>query len=156
MDKDNLDLFLRESNAIEDVWDERSLLDAKRAWDYLISFDTLTKENILKAHDILMTNHLPPLERGYFRLVRVWIGGGEAITAKMIPGLFDDWLEGANAGSKWCDEKESHIKFEKIHPFIDGNGRMGRIIMNWQRVKHGKPILVIYEKEKQKYYEWFR
>lgn len=150
---ENLDLFLRESNAIENVWDEESLADAKRAWSYLISFDKLTKENILKAHDILMTNHLPPLERGYFRLVRVWIGGGEAITAKKIPKMFEDWLRFAN--SNLDREKQAHITFEKIHPFIDGNGRMGRIILNWMRVKDGRPIQVIYENDKYAYYEWF-
>lgn len=150
---DNVDLFLRESNAIENVWDEESLIDAKKAWDYLIKFDTLTKENILKCHDILMERYLKPLERGCFRLVPVWISGKRAVTAKMIPGLFDDWLRFTN--SNIDREKQSHIEFEKIHPFIDGNGRTGRIILNWMRVKDNRSIQVIYEKEKYDYYEWF-
>jgi len=48
-----------------------------------------------------------------------------------------------------------HINFEKIHPFIDGNGRIGRMLLNWQRVKLGLPVLVIKESEKQEYYKWF-
>lgn len=153
---DNLVNFLSESNAIEDVYDHHSLVDALKAWKYLIKFDVLTKENILKTHDILMKKHLPKKFRGKFREVKVWVGNNEGAAVDKIPFLFDLWLHNANAGSKWCDEKESHIQFERIHPFVDGNGRTGRIILNWQRVKATKPILVIYEKDKQNYYEWFK
>jgi len=53
--------------------------------------------------------------------------------------------------------KKAHIAFEKIHPFEDGNGRVGRIILNFQRVKAGLPILVIHTgKEQQEYYKWFK
>jgi len=52
--------------------------------------------------------------------------------------------------------KRWHIQFEKIHPFEDGNGRTGRILMNIQRLKVGLPILVIYDKEKFEYYKWFK
>ena len=52
--------------------------------------------------------------------------------------------------------KKWHIMFEHIHPFEDGNGRTGRILMNIQRLKIGLPILIIYEKHKFKYYDWFK
>lgn len=51
--------------------------------------------------------------------------------------------------------KKQHVDFEVIHPFVDGNGRMGRILMNWTRIKVGLPILIIREREKQQYYRWF-
>jgi len=51
--------------------------------------------------------------------------------------------------------KEQHIAFETIHPYEDGNGRMGRLILNWQRVHCGLPILVIKDSEKNLYYQWF-
>ena len=50
---------------------------------------------------------------------------------------------------------ENHVKFESIHPFVDGNGRTGRLLMNWIRIKIGLPILVIKESEKFEYYKWF-
>jgi len=47
---------------------------------------------------------------------------------------------------------EIHDVFECIHPFIDGNGRTGRVLLNAARVKMGlKPIVILY-KERQEYY----
>jgi Fic family protein len=61
----------------------------------------------------------------------------------------------ASAGWPRTNTIRNHVKFEKIHPFEDGNGRIGRILLNWQRVKAGLPILTIYEKDKHAYYKWF-
>ena len=53
--------------------------------------------------------------------------------------------------------KDWHIQFEHIHPFEDGNGRVGRILMNLQLLNEGLPILVIHQGEEQKrYYKWFK
>ena len=91
----------------------------------------------------------------------------------MIPNAISLWLDASNACVAFSkidqaqeveDNKEEiisnrirndHIGFEKIHPFIDGNGRLGRILMNWQRIQCGLDILVIWEIEKQEYYKWF-
>lgn len=52
--------------------------------------------------------------------------------------------------------KNHHVEYEIIHPFVDGNGRTGRMFMNWERLKGGLPILVIHEgEEQQEYYKWF-
>jgi len=45
-----------------------------------------------------------------------------------------------------------HCKFESIHPFIDGNGRLGRVINNYFLIRAGFPPIIIRNKEKQKYY----
>lgn len=48
-----------------------------------------------------------------------------------------------------------HLEFETIHPFNDGNGRIGRILINWQLLKLGFPQIIIRNKGKQKYYDTF-
>lgn len=45
-----------------------------------------------------------------------------------------------------------HVKFENIHPFADGNGRTGRLAMNYLLVLHGHPPIVIHEEDRKQYY----
>lgn len=48
-----------------------------------------------------------------------------------------------------------HLEFETIHPFNDGNGRVGRILINWQLARLGFPPVIIRNKGKEKYYDTF-
>lgn len=148
--------FLRESNNIENVWDDLSLQQAIFAWEFIKEKKKLTIENILKTHKILMLHQsLYGYEKGYFRKEFVSIGG--RITPwENIPQGMQTWIIGANLPQGEQEIKNAHISYEHIHPFIDGNGRTGRIFMNWQRIKAKLPVLIIKEKEKQLYYQWFK
>lgn len=46
-----------------------------------------------------------------------------------------------------------HVKFENIHPFADGNGRVGRLVMNYLLVLHNHPPIIIHEEDRKAYYE---
>lgn len=48
-----------------------------------------------------------------------------------------------------------HLEFERIHPFMDGNGRIGRVIMNFQLMREGLPPIIVRDKGKQTYYKAF-
>lgn len=153
--------FLRESNNIENEWDDDSLIQAIYAWDFIVNQDILTINNILDTHKILMKNYnILETEKGFFRKRDVWIGGHKAKAPLQIDALIRVWVESANHTLKMTRGIEEqiikdHIAYEAIHPFIDGNGRTGRIFLNWQRVRAKLPILVIKEKEKYEYYKWF-
>lgn len=160
--------FLANSNAIEGVYDEDSFKQAIYAWEFLMEQDKLTKGVVLKTHKILMLNQsLLPSDKGYFRNIMVYIGNKPAINPISIDDRIDHWILNVNdvaLNAKNESEifkekitKAHHIEYEKIHPFVDGNGRTGRLFMNWERKKVGMPLLVIHEgKEQQDYYKWFK
>lgn len=147
--------FLKQSNYIEGEYSDIAFLDALMAWDYLIKQDELNKDNILETHRILM-ERLNPRIAGKFRTVNVRVGNRICPSWTSIRNLMNGWKETAQKEPETENEiKLQHIWFEKIHPFEDGNGRIGRIILNWQRVRAGLPILIIKESERYKYYKWF-
>ena len=150
--------FLRESNKIEREYSEQALKDAFKAWRYgLLNKEFISLVTILKIHRKLMSS-LEPDIAGKIRNVPVYIGGEKRDQSEgEIFTQLEDWCE------NWATEKteqgikKAHVVFEKIHPFCDGNGRTGRILMNLQRVKAGLPILIIHGgKEQVEYYKWFR
>ena len=147
--------FLRQSNAIEGVYDEESLKQAKIAWDYLDGEKEMNTHVILRTHKVLMLHQpgLYPNEKGYFRTIPVYISGKEALPAAIV-------FERTKilAMNMWLHPKHwraHHIEYEKIHPFVDGNGRTGRMFLNWERQKAGLPILIIKAGERQEYYKLF-
>jgi len=146
--------FLLESNAIEGVFDHTSFLQARYAWEYLKSQKEMSSHVVLKTHKILMLKQpLQPDEKGYFRKVPVYIGGHQALNHSAVKERMHIWCLNAFIHPQYW--KEHHVEYEKIHPFVDGNGRTGRMFMNWERLKAGLPILVIKADERHEYYKWF-
>lgn len=164
MEDDAVIDFLQHSNYIEGVADGESLDNAVKAWKYILTQDKLTPENVQKTHDILMKNHLEGDELGKWRTCSVYIGTEEKKKWYALPALMENWCKQANGTvnlevppvSLWGYIQGDHVQYEDIHPFIDGNGRTGRIFMNWQRVKAGLPVFVIREEERFDYYKWFK
>lgn len=171
-DKKDVTRFLEESNAIEGIYGD-DLRQAKEAWNYLMNYKTfITPGAILKTHKILMLNQsLRPDEKGYFRRVGVRVGNEETLDWKMVPNAVFKWTRQIKTTIDVINRKDmrvlkktnpeelikiDHIKFEKIHPFVDGNGRVGRLLFLWMYARVGLPIRIIYDKDRLKYYEWFR
>lgn len=73
--------------------------------------------------------------------------------------LLTDWVESANALSSHSptrthfmeDLADVHADFERIHPFPDGNGRVGRLTLNLLLVRHGYPPAVINKRDRDRY-----
>lgn len=153
--------FLMESNYIENVRDELSLDDAITAWRYLKGQNTLTDEVVCRTHQILMQNQIYYKGNiGEYRRhnVGVYYKGKlqKCPDWQIVPSLMWKWLFEGSRVKPPIDAIRLHIDYEQIHPFADGNGRTGRMFLNWQRIKLlNKPILVIREEDKAEYYSWF-
>lgn len=156
--------FLVENNAIEGVFDDDSLVQAQLAWEYLISQKELSLNTILVTHQILMAHQdLNPELKGNWRNCPVWIGGHEGSDFRKIPNLIQSWLEKIDASDnpELTSEEQDiilqnlHVQYEWIHPFVDGNGRTGRMFWNFLRLKRGLPLKIIYENERFEYYRLF-
>lgn len=148
--------FLKESNAIEREYSEIALQDAKQAWIMAVLNRTeIDLSYIIGIHRRLL-KRLNSSISGKIRTVPVYIGGElrDQNKEQIIKELTKlcEWKP-----NTWGGIKKWHIRFEKIHPFEDGNGRTGRILMNIQRINSGLPLLIIHEGEEQmEYYKWFR
>lgn len=97
--------------------------------------------------------------KGY-RAVQVFIRGSEHIPPEpeKVPNLMMYYIYNYNHDEQDIFEKIAryHIEFEKIHPFEDGNGRTGRLLLNYELLKNNLPPVVIAKEDRVKYFEFLR
>lgn len=137
-----------------------------RAIDYCIDIaeDTLSEEIIKKLHYIIKHDTkdamLPWFAVGDYKKRANVVGGREMSKPAEVPKHMKALLEKYNAKDnlKIEDIIELHAEFEYIHPFQDGNGRVGRLIVLKECLKHNIIPFIIEDSKKSFYYrglsEW--
>ena len=92
--------------------------------------------------------------KGEFVRVGTHIAPHPEYLNKMIESFLDDFMSDI---SSFPTDKiaKFHLDFEKAHPFNDGNGRIGRVIINYQLQRINIPVIIIRDKDKKNYYEAF-
>ncbi|MBI2040550.1 MAG: Fic family protein [DPANN group archaeon] len=129
----------------------------KKAYDYIKSLKKLSEKRVKELHRIVMQDILSR-ELGKFRTVPVFIRGSKTVPPK--PEFVQQQMR---ALLNWYGKRKDklhtfelackfHVEFEKIHPFRDGNGRTGRLLMNFILIKSSFPILDIKFKTRSKYF----
>jgi len=105
--------------------------------------------------------HLTP---GEFRRTQNWIGPATSTieTAPYVPPPVDEMLAALGALETFIHARSDlrplvragliHYQFEAIHPFIDGNGRTGRLILNGILAAFGVEQIVVYYDDRHRYY----
>lgn len=129
-----------------------------KAFEKIITFldeDKNINENfILNIHKIILTG-LDDDNAGFYRNCRVRISGSTVIMPNPIkvPDLMTDfynWLSD-NIDNEPITAILAHLKFVSIHPFVDGNGRCARLLMNTILLKFGFAPIVIRPTDRKKY-----
>lgn len=119
----------------------------------------INKEIILFLHQMLISGINDNIA-GRFRKIGEYVRVGTHIAPapeyveKMIDETITEYT--SNLSSYFLDKiAKFHLDFETIHPFNDGNGRIGRVLTCYQLLRLGFPVVIIRDKEKQKYYKTF-
>ena len=146
-------LLLRESNLIEGIDNPMADRAAAIAWQFLATKKKLSSELIRELHKMLTsTQHdLEPRHKGVWRPIQVYIGDYTPPAPAVIASMMTNWVR---LYETWTP-KEGHIKFEAIHPFVDGNGRTGRLLMWWDEQRRGQPLTELSHHNRREYYAWF-
>ena len=125
---------------------------------------TLTQEFIKKLH-LLLKNGTSDSRRDWFvvgdyKKLPNEVGGMNTTLPEEVPEKMKELLDEYNAKEEKSldDVLDFHVKFEKIHPFQDGNGRVGRLIMFKECLKYNIVPFIIEDDLKMFYYrglaEW--
>lgn len=135
--------------------DIKEVENMKECIDFLFEYNgELTEEVILKLHYIEQKNIMD--DAGKYRNVNVRVGTYICPSYTEVPKLMQEFIN-------WYKESKSklhqfelaslvHLKFVRIHPFRDGNGRMARLLMNFVLFKANYPLLNIFNDAKVLYY----
>jgi hypothetical protein len=155
-------------------WLEAKAYGEAARWTYHAAYEGgfdghsgITESDIRRIHHIIVESiwvHFPPESLrddespGGYRTgeIEPLRAGLKPPPQSLIRSLMGDWIAEANSDPPAdCHLIEHlaglHAKFERIHPFPDGNGRAGRLVLSALLVQHGYPPAIIYKEERKRY-----
>ena len=149
--------------ATKPLRDHLDVIGYRDAYYYILDLaqtDTPLTESVIKnIHSLVLMRDAE--NKGRYRSVPVRIMGAEHTPPQpyMVPVAMEQLVENYDAWQRNQHIIEAiarmHLEFETIHPFIDGNGRTGRLLMELELVKHGLLPIDIKFRDRSAYYDCF-
>lgn len=119
----------------------------------------LSAKEIKAIHSLVLMNR--PEDKGVYRRIPVTIAGAytEPVQPYLIEPGMTELLARNEERKKIMHPIERvarfHLEFEGIHPFIDGNGRTGRLLLNLELIRNGYPAVNVRFADRKRYYDAF-
>jgi len=139
---------------LKDYLEAKNHADAFRyILDVLSKKKAITQDDILKIHAIVLKG-IDDAFAGRYRNIRVRIKGSSVVLPNpmKVPDLMADFEKYLQTEKDVITRAiMGHFKFVSIHPFVDGNGRMGRLLMNLILLQNGLWPIIIRPRDRKKY-----
>jgi len=155
-----LEMEVSRGISVREVFEAKNLARVMEYMREKIKEKELDRDLLLFLHQMLISGINDDIS-GRFRQKGEYVRVGTHIAPspehidRMIESLFDNYNESLE-GFMIDKIFKFHLDFETIHPFNDGNGRIGRVIINYQLQRLGFPVIIIRDRDKKNYYEAFR
>ena len=154
-----LDMEVSRDVSVREVYEAKNLARVIKYIRYKSKEIETNKEIILILHQMLIGG-IDDKIAGRFRNIGEYVRVGTYIAPapehieRMINSIINEYTSDL---SNYFLEKiaKFHLDFETIHPFNDGNGRIGRVLICFQLERLGFPIIIIRDREKKEYYNSF-
>ena len=144
----------------------KSLIEHLEATNHAQAFDWIaeksrkplknfTENDLLALHKMILSG-IDNQNAGFYRNVPVRLSGSRTVlpNPRKVPDLmsaFHQWLQSSQDIHPVDLAAEAHYRLVTIHPFVDGNGRTARLLMNFILLCHGYPPAIIRKSERGKY-----
>ncbi len=155
-----LEQILSRNVPIREVFEAKNLARVTEYKRAKAKDSELTKDLILLLHQMLIGGINDDIagrfrRQGEYVRVGTYIAPAPEQVERMIENILVEYS--SDFGSYFLDKiAQFHLDFETIHPFCDGNGRIGRVVINFQLLQLGFPRLMVRNSEKELYYRAFK
>lgn len=126
----------------------------RRVEEDVAAGNPMRAELIIELHSLVKPYHP---QRGGWRGQQVYIRGAQYTppAGREVPRYMDEWTRFVHKGGGDPIERaaKAHADFEAVHPFLDGNGRTGRLLLNWMLLQAEYPPAIILVEERARYLE---
>ncbi len=146
----NSQTFLSEYSAKDNM----EVLGSNNAWNYVLSKPEVSTYTLKQIHKRILFFDVE--NAGVFRNIPIYVGDKKMLNEDLIEEAISKLLKPLKNIDIFKEVADFHLKFENIHPFVDGNGRTGRMLINLQLISNGFLPVNIKFNDAGKYYRCFR